>query len=330
MRARIVLIGNPVAGGGALRQIRRAETLLRGKGCSVEVHLTAQRGDAEVFARRASDQPETLVVAAGGDGTYNEVANGLIHSPTPMAILPLGTTSVLAHELGLSQDIGRAVDVALNGTVRPIHLGRVTLRPPQPPVFHRDQSTPHQAAPVTRHFLLMAGIGFDGETIFGINEKIKRYTGKGAYIMSGLKALIRYAPSPLTLTIHGPAEQIKTASGALSETRDEKTLRLTGYSAIVGKASCYGGSFKVTPDARITDPHLYIFLTHGGRRTDLIRYVIGIISGRHLAFRDVSYVKAREAKVEGPAHVQIDGDYAGTTPAQIDVVPRALTLVFSR
>ena len=101
MSKKIIIIGNPIAGGGARKKILRASSILKASGIDAELKFTARKGDAESFAREASGLADTMVIAAGGDGTYNEVANGLLFSDTPLAILPLGTTSVLARELGI-------------------------------------------------------------------------------------------------------------------------------------------------------------------------------------------------------------------------------------
>jgi len=292
----IFLIGNPIAGGGALKKIKRSVNILENRGFDVRLMLTAQKGDAELFARQISQESETrsqecLVIAAGGDGTYNEVANGLVHSDIPMAILPLGTTCVLAKELNVSEDPERALDIAITGKAQAIHLGRITT------------------ASLTRHFLLMAGIGFDGEAVCGVNPWIKKITGKGAYILSGIKTILRYNPSQITLKYD-------------SEQR-------SGYNAIIGKASCYGGDFKIAPDAKLTEPSFYVFLMHQKGRLNLIRYISGVIKGGHLKLKDISYFRASEIEIQGNAHIQIDGDYLGTTPAKIDVAPDALRLVTS-
>jgi YegS/Rv2252/BmrU family lipid kinase len=291
---KIIIIGNPVAGGGALKKIKRALNILENKGFDVRLMLTSQKGDAELFARQVSQEPEIrsqeyLVIAAGGDGTYNEVANGLVHSNIPMAILPLGTTSVLAKELKIPSPIESALNVALDGKVQTVHLGRITT------------------ASLTRHFLLMAGVGFDGETVYGVNPWIKKITGKGAYILSGIKTILKYNPSRITLKYNSEQK--------------------SGYNVIIGKASCYGGDFRVTPDAKLTEPFFYVFLMHQKSRFNLIHYISGIINKSHLKFKDISYFRASKIDIQGNAHIQIDGDYLGTTPAKIDVVPDALLLM---
>jgi diacylglycerol kinase (ATP) len=294
MEALVVFIANPVAKRSSRRKIERAVELLRSSGREVEVHLTEKRGDAEDCARKASGSGASLIIAAGGDGTFNEVMNGIANTGTKMAILPMGTTNVLAKELGVPENVDGAVRIALAGQERTVSLGRIT--------FSRD------ASPVARYFCLMAGIGFDGETVYGINAAVKKYWGKGAYILSGLKTLAGYSPGELTFVVNG------------------QTFK--GYSAIIGKASRYGGNFRITPDAKLVNPELYACILHGKRRWDMLRYAGGIVSGRHLGFRDITYLRTDSISVEGAAHIQIDGDYLGTTPAEITVVRDAVKLIF--
>ncbi len=307
MAEKIILIGNPIAGGGAAFKIKKASDFLINKGYDVKLMFTGRKGDAEAFAGGAASQPVRLVIAAGGDGTYNEVANGLVRSSIPMAILPLGTTSVLARELHIPLALKKALDIAINGTIQTVHLGKIT--------FSRDDSLSTQTSSVTRYFLLMAGIGFDAEATLGVNELIKKFTGKGAYFLSGTKVLLHYSPAPITLSIRqGPADPAPAGN-------------INGYSVIIGKASSYGGTFKATPDARLTDPYFYVFVTHKKNRRSLFRYIIGVITGKNITFRDVSYLKAVEIVVNGKSPIQIDGDYEGTTPAKVEIERDALKLV---
>jgi YegS/Rv2252/BmrU family lipid kinase len=290
MKSSIVLISNPVAKKASERKIVRASHFLRSRGYNVEVLLTEQKGDAERLAREAVKASPPLIIAAGGDGTFNEVINGIAGTEIPMAILPLGTTNVLAKELNVPEVVEGAMEVALRGTPKNVSLGKIS----------RDA--------MSRYFCLMAGIGFDGEAVFRINETLKKISGKGAYIFSGAKTLSVFSPSELIFDIDG-----KTHSG---------------YSAVISKVARYGGNFKITPHARLTDPVLYVCLFKGKKRLDIIRYISGIVIGRHLRFRDIEYVKATTVEVKGDAHIQIDGDYFGKTPARVEVVPDIVRLIF--
>jgi diacylglycerol kinase (ATP) len=308
MKSSIILISNPTAKRASGRKVAKASHFLKSRGYKVEVLFTEKKGDAESFARKAVDKSPSLIIAAGGDGTFNEVINGIAGSEIPMAILPFGVTNVLAKELGIPENVEGAMELAVNCTPKRVSLGKIVRsyeanenNPPFPPLLKVGEGG-------FRYFCLMAGIGFDGEAVFGINKTLKRIAGKGAYIYSGIKTLFRFNPAELTFNIDG-----KTYSG---------------YSAIIGKVAKYGGNFKVTPDARLAEPALYICLLKGKKRLDILRYVFGIITGRHLRFNDVEYIKARSIEISGNAHIQLDGDYFGMAPAKVEVVPDTLRLVY--
>jgi YegS/Rv2252/BmrU family lipid kinase len=294
MKSSIVLIFNPIATKASGRKIARASHFLRSKGYKAKILFTKQKGHAESLAREAVKESPSLIIAAGGDGTFNEIVNGIAGSEIPMAILPLGTTNVLAKELGLPETVDGAMEVAVRGTPKTVSIGKISI-------------TCHSSL-VTRYFLLMAGIGFDGDAVFRINETLKKISGKGAYIFSGFKTLSAFNPDKLILDMDG------------------KTY--TGYSVIISKVAKYGGNFKITPDARLTDSFFYVCLFKGKGRLDILRYVTGIVAGKHLGFRDVECVRAKNINVEGDAHIQIDGDYFGRSPARIEVVPDTVRLVF--
>jgi len=169
---RLLIIYNPAAGWRRRRHFGLVIELLERLGCIVEVAPTARRGDAEALARGADTLRHDLVVAAGGDGTINEVINGLAESSLPLAILPLGTANVLAAEAGLD---GRARTVA----------EAIAFRPARP-VFLGNANG--------RRFALMVGVGFDARVVEELDLSLKRAIGKVAYALSALGQLICYRP----------------------------------------------------------------------------------------------------------------------------------------
>ena len=285
------LVVNPVAGGRALRSIYKVEELLR-KEVSLKTFVTRKRGDAESFARELSGRD--AIIVAGGDGTINEVINGLLLSDNTeaskipsLAIIPWGTANVLANELSIPGGTEDAVHLLLTGEPKKISLGRIN----------------------GRFFSLMVGIGFDGETVLGVSSAIKRVTGKGAYILSGIMNLLRYNPSIIN---------IKT---------DRHTI--SGTTAIIGNTHYYAGRFHVTSEASIIEPFLDLCLFTGRRRKDMLRYVFGVIRERHLKYKDVHYEKCSHLEISsaGTVYIQVDGDYFGTLPVKIDVVSDALNII---
>ncbi|NWF75063.1 MAG: diacylglycerol kinase family lipid kinase [Nitrospirae bacterium] len=294
MKSSIIIISNPAAKSASKKKIQGAYHLLRSKGYAVDILFTKQRGEAENIAREAVNKRPFLVIAAGGDGTFNEVINGMVNSDIPMAILPMGTTNVLAKEIGVPENVEGAIEIAIKGTPHVVSLGKIIAG--------------YQSSRITRYFVLMAGIGYDGESVYRINENLKKISGKGVYILSGIKTLIRFKPEALTCDIN------------------EKTYKV--YSLIVGKAAKYGGNLKITPDAKLTEPTLYVCLFKGKRRFDILRYVAGILINRHIMFEDVEYLKTESIQIKGKAHIQLDGDYFGLSPASIEVEPNSLRLIY--
>jgi YegS/Rv2252/BmrU family lipid kinase len=294
MKSSIILISNPVAKKASERKIEAAYRLLKSRDYKVEIVSTKYKGHAEGLAIEAIKKSPSLIVAAGGDGTFNEVINGIAGSEIPMAILPIGTTNVLAKELDIPENVEGAIEIAVGRTPKKISLGKIMIT--------------HHSSLITRYFVLMAGVGFDGEAVFGINETIKKISGKGAYIYSGIKTLFRFNPDELILNIDGET--------------------FSGYSVIIGNASKYGGHFKVAPDARLTDPVLYTCLFKRKNPLNIVRYVFGVLTGSHINFKDVEYLKAKSIEIIGNAHIQIDGDYFGTTPAKVEIIPDMVRLVY--
>jgi diacylglycerol kinase (ATP) len=288
-----IIIYNPAARRASKKKVEEASSFLRGKGFNTDVVVTGQRGHAEHFAREAAKKEPSLIIAAGGDGTINEVINGIVWSGIPLSLLPFGTTNVLAKELGIPEDVSGAMEAATTGRPRMVSLGRIEIMGPP------------SAGP--RYFCLMAGIGFDGKTVYEVNMSVKRISGAAAYLFSGMKNLITNSPDKIVLIVEG--------------------RELSGYSAIIGKASRYGGNFKVTPDADLREPSLYACIFKGRRRLDFLRYIFGVMTGRHLKYRDITYVKATDIDIRGAAHIQTDGDYLGVSPARVSVAKDALKLV---
>lgn len=294
MKSSIVIIYNPASRRASDKKIRAVSLFFEGKGFLTKVFTTGKRGDAEEFARQSLSIKPFAIIAAGGDGTINEVVNGMAFSEIPLAIAPLGTTNVLARELYRKNDLENILQTISSGAPRQVSLGKITADNGQ--------------TQTSRYFCLMAGIGFDAQAVHNVRPAIKKYTGPGAYILSGLNTLLHYAPPEITVSIDG---------------RD-----ISGYAAIVGNISRYGGDFRITPDARIEEPTLYACVFRGKTRLDLLRYVLAVSFGRHINSRDVIYMKAAELIITGAAPVQVDGDYFGMSPVKISVARNALRLIY--
>jgi diacylglycerol kinase (ATP) len=295
MKSLIILISNPVARQGSLNRFEDASSFLQKKGYETRILLTRTSRDAIRLARESVREEPFAVIAAGGDGTINEVINGMAGSDVPLGILPLGTTNVLAKELGIPEDMRSALEVAVSREPKTVSLGRIELNPDTDSVY-------------VRYFCLMAGIGFDATAVRGVDYILKKKSGKAAYILSGIKTFLNYSPNQLFYHIDGK--------------------EYTGFSSITCKAAKYGGHFKIAPDATLEKPELFTCIFQGKKRTDLLRYVFRVVTGRHRQEHDVVYIKSENLTVHGSADVQVDGDYIGVTPAKITVAKDALRIIF--
>ncbi|MBI5101975.1 MAG: YegS/Rv2252/BmrU family lipid kinase [Nitrospirae bacterium] len=294
MKSSIIIVYNPASREASEKKVRVVSEFFGRKGFETKLMTTRKAGDAEAFARRAAAEGPHMIIAGGGDGTINEVANALASSCIPMAIVPLGTTNVLAREIYSDRSLEGILVTISTKPPRTVSLGKITCG--------------NGVNQKIRYFCLMAGIGFDGQTVRDVDLRLKKHTGPGAYLISGIKTLLRYSPPGIVLNIDG---------------RD-----IVGYQAVIGKVSRYGGDFMVTPDARIEDPVLYACVLTRSGRLDLLRYIISAVLGSHLNSGDVIYTKTDRVVVKGEAAVQVDGDYFGMSPIDISVEKDALRLIY--
>lgn len=282
----IKLIANPVAGGNARPQIEELCRYFADQGHDVDLCLTERRGDAEAAARSARAQGHTRIVAAGGDGTLNEVINGLAPSTIPLAFIPLGTVNVLALEIGLPFDLLAAAEVAVRGVPTSVCLGQAG----------------------ERKFLLMAGIGFDAEVVRAVDSRLKRRIGRFAYVVAGLKVLRRWRAPRLTVSL------------------SDGSVRPAG-SVIIGNGRLYGGSFSLTPHARLADETFEVLLLRRASRWALLQTALDALLQRPPAPRVGALLRTTKLTISGDAAIQVDGDDLGDLPCEFTALPAALSLV---
>lgn len=277
---RALVIGNPVAGRG--RGGKAAEEVaegLRRMGVKVELLLTHERGDA--LARLRCLEPGTdLVVSVGGDGTLHEVFGGLIDPEIPVGILPLGTANVLATEVGLPRDVHRALEIFAAKNVVAIDVARVN--------GHLS--------------FLVTGVGIDAMATRKVEQRRKGPITKWAYVEAVLLALKDYKVPRLEVEVDG--ERVEGEFGLV----------------LVSNTINYGGILKMAQDTRMDDGLFEVYLFPGGSRRDLFAYALrGFLSrlpGGGCEMRRARSVKVRS---ESPVPYQVDGDYRGETPVEIEV-----------
>ena len=299
---RILLIANPASGRRRGEQrLAVARTQLEALGHAVTAALTESAGHATRLAK--SNAPDFEIVAAlGGDGTVNEVANGLmaveLGERPALATLPVGTGNDVALTFGLAH-FESAIDALANGGTRTLDVIRVQLM--------RD------GEPVTRHALLFVAAGFAAEVIRKTGPRVKRLFGRRfSYSVGLFRALASF---------RAPEFSVKWDGG-------EKRGRM--FQVCAGNTEFgAGGVMRISPGARPDDGLLNISLVGALGRLQIVRRFPSILSGRYVEDERVDYFTGKRLEIDAvpPAEIQADGDIIGTTPAAIELLPGALRLV---
>lgn len=283
----ILLIANPVSGGDARPRIARAAASLRARGADVEVCLTEKRGDARRFAVQARDGSFDRIVVAGGDGTLNEVANGLCGSDLPVAFLPLGTVNVFALETGIPLDLEHACQLAVEGRPRRISLGCIN----------------------GESFLLMASAGWDADAVARLRPAVKRRVGRLAYGLSALEALLAKPPAAVQITL--PDGSRHTGSGVVIS-----NARCYGGRYVITPAASLGSAqLEICLFKRSGRLAMLGYALRLGLRQPLRPPAVEFFS--------VDQLNITGSEVP----VQVDGDAWGTLPVRVASQPGAFSVV---
>ncbi len=186
---RVLVIFNPAAGWRRRQRVAQFRRALDASGCAVTVRETTGPGDATRIAAETSIQGFDVIAIAGGDGTINEAVNGLAAGHPPIAIVPLGTANVLAHELGLSLDMEACATLVAGGTPRDVYVGSIN----------------------GRRFTMMAGVGFDAHVVSRVTPRLKRRLGKLVYVLHSVAAMVDYDLADYELVIDGTPTRAASA-----------------------------------------------------------------------------------------------------------------------
>ena len=285
------IIINPTAGKMKIdRFINQSKNYFNKRKIKYKYSLTKSPGNGTNLAKSAIKEKYDIVFAAGGDGTINEVLNGIINSPkTVLGIIPLGTINIMALEFNIPLNPIRALSLIEGGEVKKIDIGKVN----------------------DKYFASLTGCGFDSYAIYRVNLKLKKYLGALAYIISGILSAFKYKPKKIIIDI------------------DNNRINEIGYYVVVENAGDYGGRYKIVPYADYNDGLLDVCVFKKGGYLDIFRYFLGIALGKHLKYPDVRYYQCRNIKLHSDENVllHVDGDIVGSLPATISVKKERLNLL---
>ena len=295
-RSSIALIFNPTARGNNAVKFRKWLGQLPNNVTLIE---TTAPGSASSLAEQAIKDGFQTIVASGGDGTINEVVNGIGQKKreldeVSLGILPLGTLNVFARELGISLSIKKAWNTIQIGHTRKVDLPIAKL---------------HTHSGITEKvFIQMIGAGLDGDAVGGVSIPLKRKVGALAYLVSTLSAL-RATPPKLTAKWDGGSTE--------------------GEWMCVGNGKMYGGPFTLFPNAMVDDGKLDLCVLPKVNNRIIAHAVIAMLRGRLNSWPGIIYHRVSKLTIEGTTdtRIQADGDYIGKLPLQIRVLPRKLNVL---
>lgn len=273
----------------------RVEAALRAAGVGIGRAPTSEPGHATELAIKAVKEGADLIIAMGGDGTVNEVLNGMVGSPVPLAVIPGGTANVYCCETGIPLNPEKAAALLPEWVAVRVALGRFTLA---------DNSAP------PRHFLLMAGAGLDASIVQKVEPRVKRRWGKLAYWFAGLR------------TFGSGLSIFKVRAGGHEF--------VTGF-ALSSRVKNYGGDLEIATKASLLDDHFEL-VTFAGRSTFPYGiYLSGAVVSYTTSLPGVTSIRTQKVElipIDGdPVYLQIDGELGGRLPATIELAPDALTLL---
>jgi diacylglycerol kinase (ATP) len=260
-----------------------------------EVHITSEAGTAEKCAREAANRGYELIVAAGGDGTLNEVINGIARatSHVRVGLVTLGTGNDFARSMGLPEKVDDCIDVIAAGHVKAIDLVRVSS----------DQVC---------YFLNVSAGGFSGIVDEKLTPEIKQTWGPLAYLRSAAAALPQLRAYETTIVFD-----------------DAETVSLSLYNVIVGNGRYVAGGIPVAPEAVLDDGLLDIILILEKSPAELAVLAAQILVGKHLSSDTIVYRHAAKVAVRSRPGMwfNVDGELVGNEPAVFEVMPRALQFI---
>jgi diacylglycerol kinase (ATP) len=292
-QAPLVVVANPTAGRGkAGRLIGKVDRLLLGSGLEHEIRVSTSAQHLGELAREAAEAGASIVAALGGDGTVSIAADALLGTGAALAPLPSGTGDDFAKAVGMGS-VERAVRQLVDPRIEPVDVVRITT------------------GAESRHYVNIAGAGFDSEVNETANAMTVRVGATGTYVVALLKTLSRFSPAAFTIQV------------------DDKRLELDAMLVEVGNGRWTGGGMKVLPTALMNDGVLDVCLVEAMSKAAFLRSFPRVFTGSHTSHPKVRMLTGRRVQVEANRRIQVygDGERVGPLPAIFRVVPAALPVV---
>jgi len=306
-----LIIANPKSAAGSTRDKWSAiASDLRTHFGPFNVAFTKGPGDGIEIARTAAENGRTFIIACGGDGTVNEIANGILQSgkDAELGIFPSGTGGDFRRTIGMPNEAREAARALREGETKRIDVGKVTF------VDHND-------APAERYFLNVTSFGLAASII----ERVKSTTSLSWLPLDNVRGRASFALSTLQEVIAiGP-----TSVRVKLDDKEEHTLQTVNF--CVANARYFGGGMMIAPEAKLSDGFLDVINIGDINTAKIILNAYTLYRGTHLDLTEVKdtlakRIEARPMNSDQEVHIEIDGELPGKLPATYEVVPNALRI----
>ncbi len=324
VRPQVLILANPTAGArgkmaGRKRQLEKVRDELEKNGFAVHLGFENESMGIRERAHNAALAGTDIIVAAGGDGTVNAVANGMLRATggqrphSRMAVLPMGTGNVFALNMDIPSDVKAACRIIVAGNVRRIDVGFAQpLESARPPKKGAAVPSDFQDMPSPRYFLLMAGVGFDAKVIEDTSLRLKMMLRDFAYAFRSLQNAVVHQGTEVTLTF------------------DDGTVHSSNsWLLMAGNAASYAWAIRFTEHARLDDGKLDVCLFPFENKLTSVQQVMQLLMGQHIERGSAAYFQTTGVRIEStpPVPVQLDGDEWGTTPLELKMLSGSLDVL---
>lgn len=289
---RLVAVVNRTAGKGKCERLwPQIASYLEDLGLHPEVHFTKSAGDATHLAKKAASNGASAVLSVGGDGTLNEVVNGLVGYPdVTLGVIPAGSGNDFIRSLGVKPaDWQTACQRIAQGQTKLVDLGQVN----------------------GRHFINVSGVGFDATVVNCANTWGKaHFPSSLAYVAAVLKTLWEFKPAHIRIQL------------------DDQVVEDDGWLVVVASGQYFGGGMWIAPEADLHDGFFDICVLGDLSKSAFLKAFPSIFSGKHLQHPAIRLYRARQVTVQAdrPMLVQADGEVITKTPISFAVRPASLRL----
>lgn len=255
----------------------------------LDIKFTKYPKHATKLAEAAKDKYE-LIIVAGGDGTINEVINGMAESKATLVIIPFGSTNVLARELGIPNDPKKAAELISKGKKIKMDLGYA------------------KTSKESRYFSMMLDVGPFAQVIKDTTPEFKKRWGKFAYPLRLIKLLFRYKWHKIYV---------------------KHKAESTGYFVIIANIKYYGGEYEIADKANIRDGLLDLVIINRKNPWDIIVLIFSFTTGKLNKFLRKEYYRTKEAEIYSHHNmqIQVDGEVLGMAPVKVEIIPKAINVI---